>query len=57
VIGGLMVATVATLFFVPAVFAASRGLGRREKSGNPAREAGKERPAEDALVFARGAEL
>ena len=57
VIGGLIVATMATLFFVPVVFAAIRGIERRENSGNETRQARQERPAEDALVFARGAEL
>jgi Cu/Ag efflux pump CusA len=57
VIGGLIVATMATLFFVPAVFAAIRGLGRREKSDNQTEQAGQDRPGEEALAFARRAEV
>jgi len=56
VIGGLMVATVATLFFVPAVFATIRGIGGREKSGSKTQQAGQDRPGEEALAFARRAE-
>jgi hypothetical protein len=56
VIGGLIVATVATLFFVPAVFSAIRGRRPASAAGNRVAPGVPAPAAEDSLVLARNAE-
>jgi len=53
VIGGLIVATVATLFFVPVVFAAIRGRGRDGTAENQTQQARRTPAREEELVFAQ----
>ena len=56
VIGGLIVATVATLFFVPSVFAAIRGGRRSSFAGRHVPQAAPIPMREDSLVLARTAD-
>jgi CzcA family heavy metal efflux pump len=53
VIGGLIVATAATLFFVPSVFAAIRGRGRATSATAKAKHAAPVPAREESLVLAR----
>jgi len=49
----LIVATVATLFFVPVVFAAIRGRGRDGTAENQTQQARRTPAREEELVFAQ----